>query len=72
MNGLEINNLSKKEIDLKELSKEMQDFLNCVSEASRDGGRSYFTTDAWLEKFEIEFPNVQGYYVTDFNIIESI
>lgn len=64
MNELEINS--------KELTKEMQDFLTCVSETNRDDGRSNLTTDDWLEEFGIEFPNIQGYYVTDFNIIESM
>ncbi len=64
MNELEINS--------KELTKEMQDFLTCVSESNRDGGRSNLTIDDWLEEFGTEFPNIQGYYVTDLNIIESM
>lgn len=58
--------------EINELPKGMQDFLQRISESSRDGGRSFYTTDDWFEEFGMTFHQINGYYVTDENIIESM
>ena len=61
-----------KVLEVNELPKEMQDFLDRVQDAIAYDERSFYTTDDWFEEFGTEFPQINGYYVTDENIIESM
>ena len=61
-----------KSLEINELSKEMQDFLDRVQDAIAYDERSFYTTDDWFEEFGTEFPPINGYYVTDETIIESM
>lgn len=61
-----------KVLEVDELPKGMQDFLDKIENAAKDGEMSFYTTDDWLEEFGMTFPKINGYYVTDENIIECI
>lgn len=57
-------------IDINSLSEKMQLQLKEIYQCAMDYERSFYTRYDWIKDFGVDFPQIDGFYISDENIIE--